>query len=588
MNTILESKAAARNVRFGPFEADLEAGELRKRGLKLKLEGKPFQILAVLLQRPGEVVTRQELRDKLWSPDTYVVFDRNVNTAVNKLLQALGDSADTPRFIETLARRGYRFIAPVEVPGAARPHPAPPAETIHSIAVLPFVNAAGDPSMEYLTDGITESLIGALSQLPGVRVMARSTVFRYKGREVDPRAVGREMGIEAVLTGRVAEQGETLAVGAELVDVGTGWRLWGRQYSGRPAGILAVQEEISRDVSAELKLRLTGEEKQRLAKRYTDNAEAYWEYLRGRYHWNKMTEEGLHRAIAHFEEAIRRDPSYALAFAGLSDCYGLFAHFNLLPPAEMMPRAKETALQALDLDEGLAEGHASLAGVLNVFEWDWPATQREYRRALELNPNYATAHRLYAAHLLAMGRWDEARTEIERAQELDPLSLVISMEIGWHDYITRDYQAAIEQSLRTLEMETRFMAAYHTLGLGYEQSRQYRDAIAAFERARDGSGGNPVSLSSLAHALALAGRKREAKSVLAEIKEVSKAHYVSPYAVAVVYAGLGEKERSLEWLEKAVEGRDVWLVWIKQDPRLDRLRSSPRFEALLRHMRLPA
>ena len=403
MNSILEPKSALRTVRFGPFEADIEAGELRKRGLKLKLEGKPFQILAVLLERAGGVVTRQELRERLWSPDTYVVFDRNLNTAVNKLRQALGDSAETPRFVETLPRRGYRFIAPVGVPGATR---ADPSESVHSIAVLPFLNPARDPSMEYLADGITESLIGALSRLPGVRVMARSTVFRYQGREVDPQTVGRELKIEAVLTGRVAEQGETLTVCAELVDVGTGWRLWGQQYSRKPSAIFAVEEEISRDISTELRLRLTGEEKQRLAKRCTDNAEAYWEYLRGRYHWNKMTEEGLRKAIAHFEEAIRKDRRYALAYAGLSDCYGLFAHFNLLPPAEVMPRAKETALQALDLDEGLAEAHASLAGVLNVFEWDWHATEREYRRALELNPNYATAHRWYAA---TSWRWGGGR-----------------------------------------------------------------------------------------------------------------------------------------------------------------------------------
>lgn len=369
MNSVIEPKSA---VRFGPFEVDPEAGELRKRGLKLKIEGKPFQILAVLLERAGEVVTRKELRERLWSPDTYVVFDRNLNTAVNKLRQALGDSAVSPRFIETLPRRGYRFIAPVEMPGATRSSRAPAAEPVHTIAVLPFLNTIGDPSAEYLADGITESLIGALSRLPSVRVMARSTVFRYKGREVDPQSVGGELKIECVLTGRVGLQGDALTVGAELVDVSTGWRLWGQQYSRKSSAILAVEEEISRDISTELKLRLTGQEKQRLAKRYTDNVEAYWEYLRGRYHWNKMTEEGLRKAIAHFEEAIRQDRRYALAYAGLADCYGLFGQFNLLPPAEVMPKAKEAALEALDLDEGLAEAHASLAAVLSFFEWDWP------------------------------------------------------------------------------------------------------------------------------------------------------------------------------------------------------------------------
>ena len=585
MNGTVESGGVARAVRFGPFEADLDAGELRKRGLKLKLEGKPFQILSLLLERAGEVVTRRELREKLWSPDTYVVFDRNVNTAVNKLRQALGDSADSPRFVETLARRGYRFIAPVEVPGATRSGPLEPAESLHSIAALPFQNVGGDPDMEYLTDGITERLISSLSQLPEVRVMARSTVFRYKGREVDPQIVGRELGIHAVLTGRVVQQGDALMVAAELVDVATGWRLWGEEYLRKPSGIFDVEEEISRDISAKLKLRLTREEKKRIAKRYTENAEAYREYLKGRYHWNKMSPDDLNKAIAHFEQAINHDVNYALAYAGLSDCYGLFAFFS--PPRGVMPKAKETALKALDLDEALAEAHASLAGVRKSYDWDWIAAEKEFRRALELNPNYATAHRMYAAFLSAMGRQEEAIGEIELAQEIDPLSLAISNDLAWNYYMAGECDLALEQCLRTLEMEPGFAAARTTLGLAYEQTGQLKEAIAALEKARDGSGGNPVPLAWLAHALALNDGKREAKAVLSQLKDLAKRCYVAPYTVAVVYAGLGDKGRALEWLEKAVEERDVWLVWIKRDPRLGSLRSSPRFEELLRHLRLP-
>lgn len=587
MSQVIELSGPFRAVRFGPFEADLQSGELRKRGLKLKLEGKPFQILALLLQKPGEVVSRQELREKLWAPDTYVVFDRNVNTAVNKLRQALGDSAESPRFVETLARRGYRFIAPVEMPSKGHAPLPQPAESIHSIAVLPFQNASGDPAMEYLSDGITESLINSLSQLPDVRVMARSTVFRYKGREHDPQLVGRELGSHAVITGRVAQPGDSLTVATELVDVATGWRLWGERYTRKPSTAFTVEEEISRDISSKLKLRFTRQVEERLAKRNPENLDAYREYLKGRYHFNRMTAEGLEKAVTHFEQAIERDPQYALAYAGLSDCHGMFAFFSLLPPRQVMPKAKEAALKALDIDETLAEAHASLAGVLKSYDWDWPAAEKEYQRALELNPSYATAHRWYAAFLTAMGRHEEALREIERAQELDPLSLAISMEMAWDFYIAREYERAIEQSQKTLELEPAFAAAFSTLGLGYEQTRQYAEGIAALEKSRDGSGGNPVSLAGLAHALALAGRQREARKILGELKELSRRAYVAPYVFALVHAGLGEKNRALVWLEKAVEERDAYAVWIKREPRFDSLRSSGRFDDLLRRLRLP-
>jgi len=587
MSHIIESSGPIRAVRFGPFEADLQSGELRKRGLKLKLEGKPFQILALLLERAGEVVTRRELRDKLWAPDTYVVFDRNVNTAVNKLRQALGDSADSPRFVETLARRGYRFIAPVEMPSQAHAPLPQPAESIHSIAVLPFQNASGDPAMEYLSDGITESLINSLSQLPDLRVMARSTVFRYKGRENDPQRVGRELGSHAVITGRVAQPGDNLTVATELVDVATGWRLWGEQYTRKPSAAFTVEEEISRDISSKLKLRLTHQVEERLAKRNPENVDAYREYLKGRYHFNRMTAEGLEKAFAHFEKAIESDPQYALAYTGLADCQGMHAFFSLRPPRQVMPKAKEAALKALDIDETLAEAHASLAGVLKTYDWDWQAAEKEYLRALELNPSYATAHRWYAAYLTAMGRHEEALREMERAQELDPLSLAISMEMAWDFYIAREYERCIEQSLKTLEMEPAFAAAFSSLGLGYEQTHQYAEAISALEKSRDGSGGNPVSLASLAHTLALAGRKREARKILGELKELSQRAYVAPYVFALVHAGLGEKNRSLDWLEKAVDERDAYAVWIKREPRFVSLRSSPRFDDLLRRLRLP-
>lgn len=580
-----ETIAPSQVARFGVFEADLRTRELRKRGLRLKLEEKPFQILELLLERAGELVTREALREKLW-PDTFVGFDRSLNTAINKLRQVLGDLAVNPRFVETRPRRGYRFIAPVEMPGAGMRSSPQPSEAIDSIAVLPFQNAGGDPEMEYLSDGLTESLIHSLSQLPEVRVMARSTVFRYKGREVDPQTVGRDLNIRVVLTGKVVRRNGTLIIGTELVDVDNGWRLWGEQYNRKLSDIIVVQEEIAKEISEKLRLRLTGGGKKRLGKRYTENTDAYRDYLKGRYYWNKMTEEGLKKSIGYFEQAIQKDPNYALAYAGLADSHSLFGFFSLLPPKEVMPRAKEAALKALAIDDGLAEAHASLAGIKKVYDWDWLAAEREYQRALELNPNYATAHHWYADYLSAVGRSQEALAEIQRAQELDPLSLVISMEVAWNLYMAREYDRAVEQSLKTLEMESDFSPAHYTLGLAYEQVARYEEAIAALQEARNTSGGNPVSLAALGHAYATAGRRREAMKTLNELRKISERSYVSPYWSAILYAGLGENAPAFEWLEKAYEERDVWLVWLKAEPRFDSLRSDPQFEDLLRRVGL--
>lgn len=583
-----ETKAPVRAVRFGAFEVDLQAQELRRRGVRVKLQDKPFQILALLLERAGEVVTRQALRQKLWPPDTFVVFDRSLNTAVNKLRQVLGDSAENPRFVETLSRRGYRFVAPVETRSSSAPRPVQSSDFIDSIAVLPFHNAGGDPEMEYLSDGITEGIIHSLSQLPEVRVMARSTVFRYKGQDVDPQTVGRDLNIRAVVTGRVVPRGDILNIGIELVDVDNGWRLWGEHYNRKLSDIFTVEEEISKEISEKLRLRLTGEEKKRLAKRFTENAEAYRDYLRGRYFSNRMTEDGLKKSIEYFRQAIEKDPNYALAYAGLADSFGLFAFFGLSPSSEVMPRAKEAATKALEIDDTLAEAHASLASIKKVHDWDWVAAEMEYRRALELNPGYAAAHRWYADCLSALGRPQEAMQEMQKAHELDPLSLVISMEVAWILYMAREYDGAVEQSVKTLDLEPNFVPALYTLGLAYEQMSKHEKALAALRKAREASGSNPASLAALGHAYASAGKRREAMKLLGELLKMSRQSYVSPYWLAILQAGLGEKDSGFEWLEKAYQERDVWLVWLKQEPRFDSLRSDSRFHDLVRRVGLPA
>jgi TolB-like protein/Tfp pilus assembly protein PilF len=571
------------SLRFGSFEVDLRSRELRKRGIKVRLQEKPFRILELLLENPGGVVAREELRSRLW-PDTYVGFDRSLNTAINTLRHTLGDSADNPRFIETCQRRGYRFIAPVERIDGDHHREEAAAGTIDSVAVLPFRNDAAEPETEYLSDGITESIINTLSHLPGVRVMARSTVFRYKGCEVDPQKVGRELMVRALLIGRVLQRGEALRVGIELVDVNNGWRLWGEQYNRRLSDIFMIQEEISRDVSRKLRFHLTGAERMRFARHYTENPEAYHDYLKGRYYFNRMAEDGLKKAITHFQLAIQKDSNFALAYAGLADCYSISGLYSLLPPREMMPKAKDAAMNALKLDDTLAEAHASLAGILKGYEWDWPAAEREYRRALELNPNYATAHHLYADFLSAMGRCEEGIREIYCAQELDPLSLVINMEVGWNFYIARDYDQAIEHSLKTLEMEPHFSPAHHTLGLAYLQLGRYEESITQLHRALDGSHGNPAPLAALGHAHARAGNPGGARGVLGAMAELSRHNYVSAYLSALVYTGLGEVQLAFDSLERAVRERDSWLVWLKTEPRLDALRSSPQFNDLLRHL----
>src|SRR5579864_4614235 len=371
----MESPRTPLTVRFGVFELDLRSGELRKQGRRVRLEGQPVQVLIKLLEKPGELVKRQDLRRELWPADTFVNFEQSLNAAVKRLRHALGDLPTNPRFIETLARRGYRFVAPVSSAAAAMPE-SPRPRVVESLAVLPFVNMDADAETEYLVDGITESIINHLSRLTAVRVMARSTVFRYKDKTLDPRAVGRKLNVDAVLLGRVQQRGDALLVGAELVDVQNGWQLWGEQYNRKLADIFSVEEEMSREISEKLLVRLSGEDRSLLAKRHTQSTEAYQDYLKGRYHLNRLTADGLKKGIEYFERAIQSDENYALAYAGLADAYGLHGFMGMAPAAEVMPKAKQAARRAISIDDGLAEAHASLAGIFKNYDWDWTAAER--------------------------------------------------------------------------------------------------------------------------------------------------------------------------------------------------------------------
>jgi eukaryotic-like serine/threonine-protein kinase len=460
-------------------------------------------------------------------------------------------------------------------------------EAIDSVAVLPFVNASTDPDTEYLSDGITETLIGQLSQIPRLKVMARSTVFRYKGSKVDPQQVGRDLNVRAVLTGIVLQRGDTLTISMELMNVRDGSELWGRRYNRKLADILAVQEDIAREITDKLRLRLESEEEKRLTGHFTENPEAYQLYLKGRYYWNKRTPDGIQKAIEYFQAAIAKDPLYALAYAGLADCYHVPA--NPLPPREKMPLAKAAAMKALQLDDTLVEAHTSLARVVYAYDWDWPAAENEFKRAIELNSRYAPAHQWYGGYLSATGRFREADAEKKTAQELEPLSLIINFEVGLASYFSRNYDQAIDQFQKTLELDANFPPPHTFLAAAYEQKGMFEEAIAAFQRAITVTKGadKTLAMASLGHVYAVSGKKTEARKTLAELQRLSEHSYVPATDVALVYAGLGEKDKAFAWLDKAYEEHSFSLSNLKVEPRFDPLRSDPRYADLLRRIGLP-
>ena len=462
-----------------------------------------------------------------------------------------------------------------------------PAGAINSLAVLPFVNGGGDPNTEYLSDGITENLINGFSQLPKLRVVPRARVFHYKGRESEPEKVGRELNVLAVLTGRIVQHADDLIVQVDLVDVAHDSELWGRQYTTRFSEIITVQDQIATAVAEKLGLSPTREEQKRLTKRYTVNAEAHQLYLKGRYLWNRRTSETVRHAAQYFQQAIERDPGYALAWAGLSDCYGVYAIYGVLSNKDSIPRAKEAAAKALELDDTLAEAHASL-GYADGYEWDWSGAEGEFQRAIALDPSYPTAHHWRATNYLEpMGRLDEAYAEFERAQELDPLSLVISATMARNLMFARRYDRAAQQLSKTLEIDSSFALTHWNVGLIDEQTGNIEHAIAEFKEWQHLSGDDPAATGALGHAHAVSGHRSEARQSLARLQALSQTRYVAPYDVAVVYIGLGDTDSAMEWLKKAYDDHSAWLIWIKLDRRFDSCRNDARYLELLHGMNIP-
>jgi DNA-binding winged helix-turn-helix (wHTH) protein/Tfp pilus assembly protein PilF len=602
MNSQENSRAVRHFYEFGPFRLDLEQKLLSHEGNTVTLAPKVFETLILLIENKGRVVTKAEMMKSLW-PDRYVE-ESNLTQNIFMLRKIFSEGPGNEQYIETIPKRGYRFVgtvkevqeevkeareesAPAEQPEpelqserAARTH-----ETKISIAVLPMANETGDPALEYLSDGITESLINSLSQLPQVRAIARSLVYRYKEKDADALKIGRELVADMVLVSRVVALGTTLIIRAELVEIPTGWQLWGEQYQTQVSDILQLTDEVSTYISAKLQLKLTEEEKKRLSKYYTQNPEAYRAYLKGLHYRNKRTGEGYERAIESFEQAIKLDPGYALAYAALADAFVCFDFYGILPPWETSLKARTAAINALLIDDTLAEAHTSLACVKMMYERDWSNAEREFKRAIELDPNNAPAHNWYSHFLMAMGRIEESFAENQLALKLDPLDDSVNQYMGWHHIHARQFDRAIGQLEKTLANNPDFFLARVTLGMAYEQKGEVAKAIEEFKKAYELEK-NGIVLGFLGHAYARDGNIAEAQNKLEELKELAKRTYVPPFTIGLIYSALGQNTQAFEWFEKAYAAQNEWLTWWKVSPLVDSLRSDPRFQDLLIRLNL--
>jgi TolB-like protein/DNA-binding winged helix-turn-helix (wHTH) protein/tetratricopeptide (TPR) repeat protein len=641
----MTTSTPSKRVRFGVFEVDLRSGELHKHGVKIKLHHQPFQVLTMLLEHPGEVVTREELKSKLWPFDTFVDFDVGLNSAVKKLRDALGDSAEIPRYVETLPRRGYRFIGSLGDASSSRGEHAPgvpsrvvveqsaaasegvvtevPAVSgvsrrwtlwttagvlagllvllvgfdvgswrekllaratpvhIRSIAVLPLENLSGDPAQEYFTDGMTDALVTELAQISSLRVISRTSVMRYKGTRKPLPDIAKELNVDGIVEGSVVQSAERVRVNAQLIEAATDRHLWASMYERSPGDVVILQSEVARAIANAIQVQLTPQEEARLTRVQSVDPQAYESYLRGRYFWNKRTDVAVRKSIDYFQQAIQRNPNYALAYAGMAEAYIVRGDVS---PEEQFSKAKATAKIALQMDDGLAEAHNAMAMSLFRYDWDWAGAEREFQRAIALNPNYAQAHQWYGRYLRAMGRRNSAMAEIKRAQELDPLGLVIGGGSG--QYGTQ-YDLMIESNRRKLELDANFAGAYLGLGRAYALKGMYQDAIAAFQKGLDLSGGAPNYLSFLGYTYGVWGKRNEARKILLQLNQLSKRKYVSPYEIGLVYIGLGEKDMAFDWLQKAVADRSIPLVPLKDGEEMASLRSDPRYAELLSRIGLP-
>ena len=569
-------------IEFGKFRLDFTEHLLYgEDGEVVPLKPKVVETLELLVQESGRLISKDELMTRLW-PDT-VVEESNLTQNVYLLRKVLGSDPNGRSYIENVPKRGYRFIADVDETVGTESRSRISTRTAHSsgnsIAVLPLANESQDPHAEYLSDGITESIINHLAQLPQLKVIARSTVFRYKGRDVAPEKVGRELGVNVVLTGRVLLLGDKLIVRTELVDAVEGWQLWGEQYNRFSSDILELQEVIAQDISGKLQVRLTGEDRKRLAKRPTDNTEAYHLFIKGRYYLNKRLNEKIPKAVDYFKAAIDLDPTYAAAYVGLADCYPLLTLYGALSPRDAYTKAEAAAGKALEIDGSLADAHNALGVIKLFYTWDWSGAEQKFLQAIELNPSYADAHQRYGMLLVAKRRFEEAEREFEKALVIDPLSLITRTFSGYPFYYAHNFDAAVNRFKEVIEMDQGYSMAHFRLGLAYAQLGRYSEALDELHSSQRISGDRDI-VAALGYVQAKAGNVDAAHEALNELNRLEETSFVSAYDRALVFLGLGDVERSLEWLEQARNERSYWLIYVNSDPVLDPLRTSSRFEAL--------
>ncbi|MGD0367409.1 MAG: winged helix-turn-helix domain-containing protein [Acidobacteriaceae bacterium] len=632
-------------VRFGTFEVSLQSGELRKAGIKVRVQQQPMKLLEILLERPGDVVTREELRSRLWANESFGDFDQAVNIAIAKLRSALGDAAESPRYIETLPKRGYRFIADVVVVDTSDPAKraestaggpdgtelrhqlqdaqlivvskghrwprnriivvsalllslsilavwllrpvAPPRTAIRSLAVLPLDNLSGDSSQEYFADGMTDELITDLAQIHALRVISRTSVMVYKGAREPLPEIARELNVDAVVEGTVLLSGKQVRITAQLIQASADKHLWADSYEGELSDTLALQKKVARDIAEQVRVEVTPQERAGLKSVKAVDPDAYEAYLMGRYFWNKRTADGLEKAVDYFDQAIARDPEYAAAYSGLADTYALLGdwQYAVMTTKEALPKAKAAAMKALELDDRLSEAHTSLAFCLDGFDWDLEAGGREFQRGIDLNPGYATAHHWYSWHLSLLRRNSEAVDEMKKAQNLDPLSLIINSDLAELLVIVHLPDEAIEQSRKTIEMDPGFAPAHNQLGQAYLEKHMFGEAIAELQKATRLSGGSPICIASLARAYAASGKRGEAIVLLNDLRKRSGHGYSSASEIAMIYAALGDNDQAMTWLNQAYEERFNPGVLLRTG--FDPLRSDPRFQDLTHRVGLP-
>jgi TolB-like protein/DNA-binding winged helix-turn-helix (wHTH) protein/Flp pilus assembly protein TadD len=626
------SLPAARRLCFDLFELDVRAGELRGRGVRLRLQGQPLQVLATLLNRAGDVVTLDELRAEIWAADTFVDFDHSLHNAIARIREVLGDSVHTPRYIETLPRRGYRFIAPVkrieiqpllpatesgqsnEAPVGVRPtklratltvtllaffavgstlwllrtdpHSTSTAAHLRSIAVLPLENLSGDPSQEYFVDGMTDELITDLAKVGSLRVISRTSVMRYKGTKKGLPEIARELNVDGIVEGSVTRSGHRIRITAQLLNAPADQHLWAETYERDLGDVLVMQSQVAEAIAQEVRARITLDQQVRLHSARPVNPEAYEAYVRGRFYLTtEFTKpQSLKKAKSLFEESIRKDPGFSLAYSGLADSYVYLGFSHQLPPEVAERSAEDAVHKALELDDSIGEAHDTL-GVLNWrYKGDLATADRELNRAIALAPSYSCAHEDRAIYLAFVGRRAEALSEIKKSSELD-LSPSFALTESATYYELQDYEALIEASRRGMVSDPAEWLEHFYLGVGYERTGKLLGAIFEYQKAIEMSDGDQDPTAALAYAYSLIGRKAEAEAILRNLERKSKSEYVSPYAIATIYAGLGRKDRAFEFLEKAYLEKSLELSWsLRSDSRIGKLRSDPRFQDLIRRV----